>query len=209
LGICVGAFSLLFAMFVRPWRVSDPRSRCHGGIGAFNLVRTSTYRKLGGHAPLRLRPDDDLKLGKLMKAGGWSEIVLGAGMISVEWYASVGELVRGLTKNAFAGVEYRASLVVAALMVHGLFFLWPVAALFLPPGPAWPWNLAAVAVMLAVAVDNQRFDGGRWWHGLFFPLGLVVFDYILLRSMLVTLCRRGITWRGTFYPLSELRENRL
>lgn len=209
LGICVGAFSLLFAMFVRPWRIPDPRSACHGGVGAFSLVRTSTYRKLGGHEPLRLRPDDDLKLGKLMKSGGFSEMVLGAGVITVEWYASVGGLVRGLTKNAFAGTDYRAWLVLLAVLLHAGYFLGPVAALFFTRGLAWQLNLAAVLVMLLVAVDNQRFDGGRAWHGLFFPVGLVVFDYILLRSMVVTIAQRGITWRGTHYPLRELKANRL
>ncbi|MBI2518150.1 MAG: glycosyltransferase [Opitutae bacterium] len=209
LGICVGAFSLLFALFVRPWCIPDPRSRCHGGVGAFNLVRASTYRKLGGHEPLRLRPDDDLKLGKLMKSGGFSEMVLGAGVITVEWYASVGGLVRGLTKNAFAGADYRAGLVLLAVLLHTVFFLGPVAALFFTHGLAWQLDCAAVLVMLLVAADNQRFDGGRPWHGLFFPVGLVVFDYILLRSMSVTIMQRGITWRGTHYPLRELKANRL
>jgi hypothetical protein len=209
LGVCVGAFSLIFALFVRPWRVPDPRSPCHGGVGAFNLVRTSTYRKLGGHEPLHFRPDDDIKLGKLMKAGGWSEMMLGNGAISVAWYATVGELIRGLTKNAFAGTDYRIWIVLGGVAAHLLFFIWPVVALFVATGLAWKLYLAAVVVMLGVAVDNQRFDGGRWWHGLFFPAGLLVLDYILLRSMVVTLWQRGITWRGTHYPLHELKANRL
>ena len=209
LGICVGAFSLIFALFIRPWRVSDPRSPCHGGVGAFNLVRTSTYRKLAGHEPLRYRPDDDIKLGKLMKAGGWSEMMLGAGAISVAWYATVGELIRGLTKNAFAGTDYRIWVVLGGVAAHLLFFIWPVVALGLAAGLAWQLDLATVVLMLGVAVDHQRFAGGRRWHGLFFPAGLLVLDYVLLRSMVVTLWQRGITWRGTHYPLKALKANRL
>ncbi len=210
LGVCVGAFSLVFGMFLRPWRIADPRSPAHGGIGAFNLVRAATYRRLGGHAPLRLRPDDDIKLGKLMKSGGRSAFALGAGALSVAWYASVGELVRGLTKNTFAGVDYRAWMVLGGVAAHALFFLWPVAAVVVAPTAAErALAAAAVAVMLAVAIDNTRFDGGRWWHGALFPLGLLVLDYILLRSMVVTLWTGGITWRGTHYPLAELRRNRL
>jgi len=205
----VGAFSLVFALFIRPWRVIDVRSRCHGGVGAFNLVRASTYRKLGGHEPLRLRPDDDIKLGKLMKAGGFSEMVLGHGAISVAWYASVGELVRGLTKNAFAGTDYRIWFVVAGVVAHLSLFVGPVIGLFLLVGTDWWLILAAVVVMLGVAMGNQRFDGGKAWHGLFLPLGLLVLDYALLRSMIVTLWTRGITWRGTHYPLRELKANRL
>jgi len=209
LGICVGAFSLIFALFLRPWRVLDPRSSCHGGVGAFNLVRASTYRKLDGHEALRYRPDDDIKLGKLMKAGGWSEMMLGAGAISVAWYATVGEFVRGLTKNAFAGTDYRIWVLVGGVAAHLIFFIWPLAALFQTAGLDRGLYLAAVILMLTVAVDNQRFDGGRRWYGLFFPAGLLVLDYILLRSMVVTLWQGGITWRGTHYALKDLKANRL
>ncbi|MEI6106576.1 MAG: glycosyltransferase [Opitutae bacterium] len=209
LGICVSAFSLLFAMFVRPWRVPNPASRAHGGIGAFNLVRASMYRKLGGHEPLRMRPDDDIKLGKLMKSGGFSEIVLGAGALSVSWYATVGEFVRGLEKNAFAGVDYRAWVIIGALVVHFVGVFLPLLGVVAAVGPdRWIW-LATIVVMLGVAADNHRFDGGRWWHGLFLPVGIAMMDFILVRSMVLTYWRRGIIWRGTHYPLRELMANRL
>jgi cellulose synthase/poly-beta-1,6-N-acetylglucosamine synthase-like glycosyltransferase len=210
LGVCVAAFSLVFAMFLRPWRIADPRSAAHGGIGAFNLVRASAYRRLGGHGPIRLRPDDDIRLGQLMKSGGRSAFALGADALSVAWYSSVGELVRGLTKNTYAGVDYRAWMILGGVAAHVLFFLWPLAAiLFAPTGAERALAAAAVAVMLAVAIDNTRFDGGRWWHGALFPLGLLVLDYVMLRSMVVTHWQGGITWRGTHYPLAELRRNRL
>jgi glycosyltransferase involved in cell wall biosynthesis len=209
LGICVGAFSLLFTMFLRPWTIPNPRSPSHGGVGAFNLVRAATYRRLGGHAPLRLRPDDDIKLGKLMKSGGRSEFLLGAGAISVEWYASVGELVRGLTKNAYAGVDYRAWMILGGVASLALFFFWPLATLGMVAGLEWWLYAASVALMLVVGVANTRADGGQGWHGLFLPLGLLVLSYILLRSMVVTHWQRGIVWRGTHYPLRELKQNRL
>ena len=209
LGICVNAFSVAFTIGIRPWRIPDPRSRAHGGVGAFNLVRTSTYLKMGGHEPLRLRPDDDIKLGKLMKAGGFSEFVLGAGAISVSWYATVREMIHGLTKNAYAGADYRFWVppLGAALLLLG--YIWPVVALFVATGPAWWCYAGAVALMLALGCDQARFAGGRWWHGLFLPLGMAVFSYILLRSMAVTHWTGGITWRGTFYRLRELKRNRL
>jgi len=209
LGICVGAFSLVFALFMRPWRVPNPASRCHGGVGAFNLVRTATYRKLGGHAPLRLRPDDDMKLGKLMKSGGFSEVVLGIGGISVAWYDSVGGLVRGLEKNAFAGVDYRVSVILGAVLLHLVFVFWPLVAVFATLGLArWLW-LGVVVVMLGVAADNHRFGGGRRWHGLLLPLGIAVLDWAMLRAMVLTFWRAGIVWRGTHYPLRDLKANKL
>lgn len=209
LAICVNAFSFAFMAGLRPWLASDPRSRAHAGVGAFNLVRASTYRKLGGHEPLRLRPDDDIKLGKLMKAGGFSEFMLGDGALTVAWYHTVGDMVRGLTKNAYAGVDYRFWVPPVAALVTGLLYLWPLAALALTSGPALGLNAASVVVMLGLGCDQTRFTGGRWWHGLFLPLGMAIFAFSLLRSQFVTHLTGGITWRGTHYPLRELKENRL
>jgi glycosyltransferase involved in cell wall biosynthesis len=210
LGICVGAFSLLFPMFFRPWRIADPASRSYGGVGAFNLVRVATYRKLGGHTRIRLRPDDDVKLGKLFKrSGARCDFLLGAGAIAVAWYADVREMVRGLTKNAFAGTDYSVLFVLGGVLFQVVFFVWPPVALAVVSGPAWWLNLAATIAMLAGAVDNQRFAGGRRWHGLLMPLGVAVFGYTLLRSMVATLWQRGIVWRGTHYPLAGLKANRL
>jgi hypothetical protein len=210
LGICVNAFSFVFTAGIRPWKIPDPRSRAHGGVGAFNLVRTATYRKLGGHVPIHLRPDDDIKLGKLMKSGGFSEFVLGAGALSVAWYPSVKEMIRGLEKNAYAGADYRFWLPPLGAAVTLLAYLWPFVGVFLCAGPARWCYLGVIGVMLALGCDQVRFAGGRrWWHGLFLPVGVAAFSYMLLRSQFITHARGGITWRGTFYPLRELKENRL
>jgi glycosyltransferase involved in cell wall biosynthesis len=209
LGICINAFSFGFCAWLRPWKIADPRSRAHGGVGAFNLVRAATYRKLGGHVPVHLRPDDDIKLGKLMKSGGFSDFVFGAGAISVAWYATVGEMIRGLEKNAYAAVDYRWWVPPLGLLALATGVVWPLVALFVTTGPAWWCYAGTVAVMLALGCDQSRFTGGRRWHGLFLPAGLVVIVATMLRSTAVTLWTGGIRWRGTFYPLRELKRNRL
>jgi hypothetical protein len=40
---------------------------------------------------------------------------------------------------------------------------------------------------------------------LTYPLGAVMFAYMLLRSTVITLRQRGIIWRGTFYSLDRLK----
>jgi glycosyltransferase involved in cell wall biosynthesis len=209
LGVCVNAFSFAFSVALRPWKIADPRSRAHGGVGAFNLVRASTYRKLGGHVPLHLRPDDDIKLGKLMKSGGFSDFVLGPGALSVAWYGSLREMIRGLEKNAYAAADYRVWAPPLGAALVGLVYLWPLVALGTTDGAARACYAAAVALMLALGCDQTRFTGGRWWHGLLLPAGMALFGYMVLRSQLVTHWTGGITWRGTFYPLRELRGNKL
>jgi hypothetical protein len=38
------------------------------------------------------------------------------------------------------------------------------------------------------------------------PLGALLFCWMLARSAILTLWRGGVVWRGTFYPLKELRK---
>lgn len=142
------SFVLFFGIFVRPWKARDPKSPCHVGIGAFNLLRRAVYQSVGGHETIRLRPDDDLKLGKIVKRGGFSsDLALGCDFLSVEWYASVGEAIRGLEKNAFAGCDYRITLVLSGVAFHLLFTLWPYLALILCQGTPRLIYGAAVLVL--------------------------------------------------------------
>jgi cellulose synthase/poly-beta-1,6-N-acetylglucosamine synthase-like glycosyltransferase len=89
LGMFGASFIIYFSLFSRPWKAKDPRSSCHIGIGAFNLVSTAAYRQVGGHETIRLRPDDDIKLGKIIKMAGLrQDVVYAPEFLAVEWYAS-------------------------------------------------------------------------------------------------------------------------
>ena len=129
------SFILFFCMFARPWKARDPKSRCHIGIGAFNLVRASAYWEAGGHRRIALRPDDDMKLGKILKLAGFrAECAYGGGLLRVEWYATLGELIRSLEKNAFAGIDYRLSVLLPGAFCQLTASVWPYLAVFLTSG---------------------------------------------------------------------------
>jgi cellulose synthase/poly-beta-1,6-N-acetylglucosamine synthase-like glycosyltransferase len=208
--IFISVFGLFFALFVKPWKVRDPKSPSHVGIGAFNLVRASAYRAVGGHQRIAMRPDDDLKLGKLLKTGGFrQDLMFGLGMLRVEWYASVREMIQGLMKNAFPAVDYRISVVVSATATQLVILVWPFLAVFLTSGPTRWLNLASVLVLLALCWLNAPLAGVRRWTGVGLPVATLLFLYIVWRSMVTILWNGGISWRGTHYPLAELKANRI
>lgn len=210
LDLFAGTFGLLFAQYSRPWKARDPRSRAHIGIGAFNLVRASAYRAAGGHAPIAMRPDDDLKLGKLLKQNGFrQDLLFGRDAVSVEWYSTIGEAVRGLEKNSFAGAGYSVPAVLASSLALLALDVWPFLAVLVTAGPTRWLYLASVAVILAIYAGSTRGSGTRPWLAPLFPLGVLLLVYILLRSTWLAVRNGGIRWRDTFYPLEELRRNRV
>jgi cellulose synthase/poly-beta-1,6-N-acetylglucosamine synthase-like glycosyltransferase len=210
LNMFAGAFVLFFGMYAKPWKARDPNSKRFIGIGAFNLVRTSHYRKCGGHAPIAMRPDDDMKLGKLWKMNGArQEFLFGGELMRVEWYATVRELVRGLEKNSFAGVDYSLLMVIGASVAQLAVFVWPWVATLIMRGPVQWLNAGNVLVSLALYVDNVRPHRLPRWHCMGIPATTLLFLYIVWNSTIKALVNDGIDWRGTHYPLKELKASRL
>ncbi|MGQ9896125.1 MAG: glycosyltransferase [Acidobacteriota bacterium] len=206
----LGTFTMCFSMFVRPWRVRDPHSKAFVGIGACNLVRRTAYERAGTHIAIRMRPDDDMKLGKIIKlAGGRQELVAGKDLLAVTWYHSLGELIRGLEKNTFAGMDYNLALALTGPLTLFLLFVCPYLALLVTSGWVWQLNLLNVGLGLALYADNSLRYGVRWRHVPFFPLTILLLMFVVWNATLRTLLGRGITWRGTHYPLDELRANRV
>lgn len=88
-----GAMHALSTWTLHLWRVADPGARDFIGVGAFNLVRRSTYEALGGFTSLRMEVLEDMRFGwKLKRAGYRQRVVLGPRFARVRW--SHGEIGR-------------------------------------------------------------------------------------------------------------------
>jgi cellulose synthase/poly-beta-1,6-N-acetylglucosamine synthase-like glycosyltransferase len=204
------AFGIFFVIYARPWRALKRGSAAHVGVGAFNLVRADAYRAAGTHQAIAMRPDDDMKLAKLIKKAGFAQgFAMAADFVSVEWYASVRETVEGLKKNAFSALDYSLPGVVFATAMHFLVFTWPWIAVFLSDGPARWLYAVAVAVMALTFAGSARQQKVPAWYAPLFPAACVMFVYVIWNATLYTLRTGGIEWRGTRYPLAELKANRI
>jgi Glycosyl transferase family 2 len=199
-------FGMGFLIGIRPWRVSDPRSHVYAGVGAFQLIRRSAYESAGTHRRLRMEVVDDMKLGKLVKEAGFPSGVAKAGdAVSVHWHSGVGNMIRGTTKNFFATSGFR--LWMTSLQVFGLLLmcLFPVVALPFVHGWGRLFGLIAIALPVLTQGAVCLEFGVSPMYALGYPLGAFTFGWMLTRSTIVTLWQGGIVWRGTFYPLDELK----
>jgi glycosyltransferase involved in cell wall biosynthesis len=204
--IALTFFGMGFVIGIRPWRVSDPHSSGYAGIGAFQMVRRSVYEAFGGHRRLAMEVVDDMKLGKLVKEAGYRSGVGKAWKeVRVRWHAGVGNIVRGTTKNFFAAAGFNFWLACVQLASVLLMCVLPWVALPFLRGWALVFDAIAVGVMFATHAGVSIEVGVSPLYGLTEPLGALIFAWMLARSTIVTLWSGGITWRGTFYPLEELR----
>jgi glycosyltransferase involved in cell wall biosynthesis len=204
--IAMSFFSLGFLIGIRPWRVRDSRSGVYAGVGAFQLIRRSAYEKMGTHGRLAMEVVDDMKLGKLAKEAGVSSCVARAGdAVSVHWHAGITNMILGTTKNFFATTGFRAKIVAAQIFGLLLMFLFPLVALPFAHGWSRAFDLVAIVLpVLALAGVCREFKISAL-YALTYPIGALIFIWMLLRSTIVTLWKGGIEWRGTFYPLDQLK----
>jgi glycosyltransferase involved in cell wall biosynthesis len=200
-------FALAFASRILGGRVGPESGRAHLGFGAFNLVRLSAFRGIGGFEHLKLSVDDDNRLAQALARTRYrGRALLGKGAVSVRWHTGLGGLIRGLEKNLFALVDFRAPVVVVASLLW-LGICAPYVGLFLGP---WLIRIICVIGIASVAVilsAIHRQTGIAWYYALALPIGIALYLYAFNRSMLLTLWRGGVRWRGQLYPLCELREH--
>jgi cellulose synthase/poly-beta-1,6-N-acetylglucosamine synthase-like glycosyltransferase len=203
-------FTVFFSAYFRPWKARDPRSSAYAGIGAFNLLRTSVYRQLDGHTSIAMRPDDDMMLGRIVKRHGHrQEFVDATEKMSVPWYGSTREMTVGLEKNLFSGVEYRIWVVVASSLAALLLNVCPFLLVFVASGAARLLFAGSVIILLLASLGAaDRLQLPRQAVALF-PVAVVLFIFVQWRAMCLTLWWQGIHWRDTFYPLAELKANRV
>lgn len=204
----VAFFLFGFSYFKRPWAANNPNSKIGTGIGAFNLVSKQAYEAFGTHEKVKMRPDDDLQLGMKMKRAGYHQrIVTALRLIEVEWYGSLKEAFIGLEKNTFAGLHYRISMVIFAILGVFITNVLPFMAVFSENKTVVLLSLGNIFLSgihyILVIKKMTLFSPAMF---LVLPITALLFIYSIIRASFLTFKRGGIVWRGTTYKLSELRE---
>ena len=212
-GLMLNAFVVFFfktfVLYYQAWRVSNPNSKAFLGIGAFNLVRNNAFREVGGFLRIRMEVVDDLWLGKLLKQGGFrQQVLIARDDISVPWYGSIREMIVGLDKNTYAGVNYNPLLWMTMILGVGLGFFWPFAAIFFYEGPlqilfAWICGVLIVSSgLMAIRMKITPFIA------VCVPFIVAIFIFTIMRAGIIFYIRGGIKWRGTLYTKEQLQSGR-
>jgi len=202
----IAFFQTLFVFGHRPWKVADPKTRDHIGVGAFNMIRRQVYEAVGTFEALRFEVLDDMKLGKVVKNAGYAQRnVFGADLISIRWARGAMGVVDNLTKNFFAIMSFQWPRALVSCFALLFLNLMPFAGVLLAHGWARLGYAVALFSMLSIYVGMSTKSDIPPYYFVLHPVSTALFVYTMLRSTFLTLWRGGVAWRGTFYPLEELR----
>lgn len=179
------------------------------GMGAFNLVKKSVYDEIGGYEAVAMKVVDDMSFGALVVDKGYKQSwgLSGKGFIIVKWYDSLSVMFKGIEKNQFGYFKYDILGTLGVCLYLLLTSVYPFVGLFF--GPLWARALCGVSVLCLFAIDNylaKRIDISSSYV-VFHPLLTLFYVTAILNSMVKTLLRGGVEWRGTVYSLEELRKN--
>jgi cellulose synthase/poly-beta-1,6-N-acetylglucosamine synthase-like glycosyltransferase len=200
-------FRVFLEIRLQPWKVADKQSKASIGVGAFNLITTAAYEKAGTHVTIALRPDDDLKLGEMVKKAGCNQqVVYGDHQVQLEWYGSVKEFIAGLMKNTFAVSDYNLALALLSAVGALVFFALPIPLLLVAGNPLEKAAGGFIFILQILLFRFKKGGSGSWWHGSMVTYASFVMVYIILKSAVRTLRQGGIYWRDTFYSLKQLKQ---
>lgn len=197
-------FGINFFVATRVAQVNRGIPGAFAGVGAFNLVRRSTFERTRGWEWIKLEIADDLAFAFLIdEVGGRSRIGLATEQLSLAWYPDTLSIIRGLEKNAFAcigGFSVLKTLVLSFLLA-GL----PLSLAGTLLSPYWIAGLLTiVAIWIAFCAKKQT-------NVPLISAFIAIFagpflSYCLLRSAWITSRRGSVDWRGTPYGLQELKD---
>lgn len=184
-------------------------------FGPCLLTCRDDYVTAGTHRAVRSQILDDVALARSYQAAGLTVGCLsgGAAVQMRSYPGGIGQLVAGWTKNMAAGAG--AAHPVAALGT----VLWICAQHIAAVGvvqSAWAWStgspvsgamLAWVLAYVVVAAQlrriARRLGSFALWATVLFPVPLLVFDAIFLRSLVQTHVRHSVSWRGRAVPTRD------
>jgi 4,4'-diaponeurosporenoate glycosyltransferase len=172
------------------WSVLGRRVRPRVAFGPVIAVPRDVYERVGGHArpDVRAAHTEDIALAR---AVGEVDLHSGHPHVSFRMYpGGVRELVAGWTRSlaSGAGAAPRWAAIATAL------WMWALAA---APFVGW-WAYAAAVVQ--VGVLGRRAGRFSPWVALAYPIPLLVFVWLGLRSLTRFALRRDVRWKDRSIP---------
>jgi hypothetical protein len=189
--------AMSFGLFHQAAGLRRDRRGSYVGVGAFQLFRAGAYDAVGSHEAVRLDVVEDIALARRVRQQGLrSRLRFAVDTFEVRWITDLPSVFTVLAKNYFALLGYRTALVVT--LVAGGMAAFAAAC-------ATPAGLTGLGVFAVCAFPIARRYRWSPIHALAAPLAIPCVLTAMAWSTIRTLRDGGVTWRGSFHALADLR----
>ena len=183
-------------------QVNDPVQSLAAANGQFILVDRDTYFSVGGHRAVGKDILEDVALAHNIKRG--RRIIrfrYAPDALSTRMYRTTSEMIEGWTKNLALLFPKPVALALWRILDLLLFFGLPALAL----GLYWlqPWQRSVIFLLwirtlwrFYSRVARSNFP---WFDVAISILGIPLFVYLLIRSVVHHRIRKNIAWKGRTY----------
>jgi 4,4'-diaponeurosporenoate glycosyltransferase len=181
-----------------------------GAFGPVLATSVEDYHLVGGHASVSDEVVEDLALARRYRTAGLrTRVLTGSGGIRFRMYpGGLRQLLEGWTKNMASGAGSIRVLRLAAV-VWWITSLGSAALSVLDAvqGDLPGWTAAAIYAAFTVQLVIMFRQVGRFGPitALCFPVLVLCFMGIFLRSLWRTYVRRAVRWRGRVVPVGAAR----
>jgi len=197
-------FNIILLMATNAFTPLGERLKPGGALGPCMVCSRADYMRLGGHAAVRSETLEDIPLGKrFIRAGLPVRCLVGRGVISFRMYpGGFRELVEGWSKGfgygAFSVHLWATALtsawITACFSISTSFFRQLCTA---PLAPNMLWRLGFYAVCAGqIAWMLRRIGRFHAWVAWLFPIPLLFFGLVMLRSLVMTYILGQVRWKG-------------
>jgi glycosyltransferase involved in cell wall biosynthesis len=183
--------------------VSRPESPQAAANGQYILVAREPYEAVGGHARVKGSLLEDVELARAIKQVGKLRFRYAPDAVSARMYRGWSELVAGWTKNVALLFPSPIKLAALRALESTLLLAGPFAALILFWWGHLVWGGLLSLVVLASGFSYANRLRRAGWHAkdvAFSVLGLPIFAYLLIRSVVAHRVRGKAQWKGRNYP---------
>jgi len=196
-------FNIVLMGAIRSFSILGGRLPPHGSFGPCMLVSAADYRRSGGHSTVRQEVLEDVALARVMSARGIPVTnYVGRGSVHFRMYGGgIGDVVTGWTKNFARGAMTTGPVLI--LMIagwitgSGIAVRFPLQAALAGLTPGVIVGLGAYAAyVLQIWWLLRRIGNFGFPTALLYPIPLLFFAAVFLRSLYRTLIRKSVTWKG-------------
>ena len=206
-------FSFAIASYYPLFLVNNPRCHRALGVGAFILMRRRELEALGGYAQIKGTVIDDLRIAELFKFNGRRTCLAATwGLLRTRMYGNGQEVWEGLCRTSFEAMGFSVTKVLAAVVLIVIFDILPwLTVLALAWRGVWPGHSLLPPSTMALALSTCLLSALVYLPFLLvlrvspvyvftLPLAAAFYAGVALDSMLASVFRSGVRWKGRDYP---------